>query len=180
MFVHLGWLHIFFNVVIQIFLGSALELVHCWWRVAIVYLAGVLAGSMGSSIVNPTTPLAGASGGVYALLTAHIATIMVNWRQMKYAWAQLFFFIAYCAADIARAIYFDAKAVSHAAHIFGAIAGILVGIGVLRNLKVEKFEKKLWWIAVMTYVTLMTAGILFHVYNEKYFPATIEDNSSGF
>lgn len=52
------------------------------WRVALVYLAGVLAGSMGTSIVNPRIYLAGASGGVYALITAHIATIiMVNKQQ---------------------------------------------------------------------------------------------------
>lgn len=65
------------NLIIQIFLGVALELVHHWWRVALVYLAGVLAGSMGTSIVNPTIYLAGASGGVYALITAHIATIIM-------------------------------------------------------------------------------------------------------
>ena len=67
MFVHVGVMHIMMNLIIQIFLGVALELVHHWWRVALVYLAGVLAGSMGTSIVNPNIYLAGASGGVYAL-----------------------------------------------------------------------------------------------------------------
>lgn len=80
MFVHVGVMHIMMNLIIQIFLGVALELVHHWWRVALVYLAGVAAGSMGTSIVNPHIFLAGASGGVYALITAHIATIiMVSW-----------------------------------------------------------------------------------------------------
>lgn len=51
--------------------------VHQWWRVALVYLAGVIAGSMGTSIVNPGVALAGASGGVYALITAHIATVIM-------------------------------------------------------------------------------------------------------
>lgn len=77
MFVHVGIMHIMMNLIIQIFLGVALELVHHWWRVALVYLAGVLAGSMGTSIVNPGIYLAGASGGVYALITAHIATIIM-------------------------------------------------------------------------------------------------------
>lgn len=79
MFVHVGVMHIMMNLIIQIFLGVALELVHHWWRVALVYVAGVAAGSMGTSITNPRIFLAGASGGVYALITAHIATIiMVN------------------------------------------------------------------------------------------------------
>lgn len=77
MFVHVGVMHILMNLIIQIFLGVALELVHQWWRVSLVYLAGVLAGSMGTSICNPGIYLAGASGGVYALITAHIATIIM-------------------------------------------------------------------------------------------------------
>lgn len=85
MFVHVGIMHIMMNLVVQLFLGTALELVHCWWRVALVYLSGVLAGSMGTSIANPRIYLAGASGGVYALITAHIATIILNWKEMEYA-----------------------------------------------------------------------------------------------
>lgn len=77
MFVHVGITHLMMNLIIQIFLGIALELVHHWWRVALVYLAGVLAGSMGTSLTSPRIFLAGASGGVYALITAHIATIIM-------------------------------------------------------------------------------------------------------
>lgn len=77
MFVHVGVMHIMMNLIIQIFLGVALELVHNWWRVALVYVAGVAAGSMGTSVASPNIYLAGASGGVYALITAHIATIIM-------------------------------------------------------------------------------------------------------
>lgn len=67
------------NLCVQLFLGIPLELVHRWWRVLIIYFAGVLAGSLATSILDPTTKLAGASGGVYAIITAHIAKIiMVN------------------------------------------------------------------------------------------------------
>lgn len=78
MFVHSDFGHILGNLILQIFLGVALELVHHWWRVSLVYVSGVLAGSLGHSLTN-TNSLAGASAGVYALITAHIATvIMVN------------------------------------------------------------------------------------------------------
>lgn len=79
MFVHIGIMHLMMNLIVQLLLGVALELVHHWWRVALVYLAGVAAGSMGTSIHDPRIFLAGASGGVYALITAHIATIIMNW-----------------------------------------------------------------------------------------------------
>ena len=35
------FIHLFFNVVVQLILGIPLEMVHKWWRVGIVYLSGV-------------------------------------------------------------------------------------------------------------------------------------------
>lgn len=80
MFVHVGIMHLMMNLLVQLFLGTALELVHCWWRVALVYLSGVLAGSMGTSIASPRIFLAGASGGVYALITAHVRFSCFEWN----------------------------------------------------------------------------------------------------
>lgn len=62
---------------VQIMLGVPLEMVHRWWRVLLIYLAGVVAGSLGTSVSDPTVYLAGASGGVYAIMTAHVATIIM-------------------------------------------------------------------------------------------------------
>lgn len=175
MFVHIGFMHIVMNLMVQIFLGVALELVHCWWRVALVYLAGVVAGSMGTSIFSPRVFLAGASGGVYALITAHIATIIMNWSQMEYAIVQLFVFLVFCVTDLSVSIYnsiydpFDK--VGYIAHASGALAGFLVGIGVLRNLRVNPWERKLWWCAVTIYFLLMGAGVMYHIfYPDHFFP----------
>lgn len=70
-------LHITVNLFVQIMLGIPLEMVHRWWRILIIYLAGVVSGSLFTSIIDPEVYLAGASGGVYALLAAHIATIIM-------------------------------------------------------------------------------------------------------
>lgn len=69
--------HLMVNMMVQILLGIPLEMVHRWWRVLLVYLAGVIAGSLATSLSDPYVYLAGASGGVYALITAHIATIIM-------------------------------------------------------------------------------------------------------
>lgn len=173
MFVHVGVMHIMMNLIVQLFLGTALELVHCWWRVALVYLSGVLAGSMGTSIASPNIYLAGASGGVYALITAHIATIIMNWKEMEYAIIQLFVFVVFCTTDIGFSIYRhltdENDKVGYVAHLCGGIAGLLVGIGVLRNLNERPFEKKLWWFAVTTYMALMITGICIHIFNPDHF-----------
>lgn len=190
MFVHIGIMHLMMNLIIQIFLGTFLEVgkiwknfkkdfqifllsVHCWWRVALIYLAGVAAGSMGTSIYSPKIFLAGASGGVYALITAHVASIIMNWKEMRSGMVQLFFFLIYIGTDIAmsyhRHMTDPTDNVGYMAHLCGGVAGLLVGIGVLRNLDKKPYEKVLWWIAVTIYSGLMIAGICFHIFYPDHF-----------
>jgi len=65
------------NLAVQMMLGVPLEMVHRWWRVLIIYLAGAVAGSLATSVADPSVYLAGASGGVYAIMTAHLAVIIM-------------------------------------------------------------------------------------------------------
>ena len=46
-------MHITTNTLVQLLVGLPLELVHRWWRIAIVYMSGVLAGSLGTSVFDP-------------------------------------------------------------------------------------------------------------------------------
>ena len=70
-------------MVMQLFVGLPLELSHGSLRVGLVYFFGVVAGSLGTSAVDPNVFLAGASGGVYALIAAHLATLILNWQGWK-------------------------------------------------------------------------------------------------
>ena len=47
-FVHSGYTHIILNIVMQIFIGIPLEMVHGWWRIIPIYFGGVFAGSLGN------------------------------------------------------------------------------------------------------------------------------------
>lgn len=78
------WFHLGFNLVVQLLVGLPLEMVHGSTRIGCVYLAGVLAGSLGTSVFDPEVYLVGASGGVYALLAAHLANVMLNYNNMQY------------------------------------------------------------------------------------------------
>lgn len=174
MFVHVGAFHLVVNLLVQIMLGIPLEMVHKWWRVLTIYLAGVIAGSLGTSVSDPKVYLAGASGGVYALITAHVATIVMNWSQMEFAVLQLFVFLIVAAVDVGQAIYnryvLEANdQVGYVAHFAGAIAGLLVGINILRNLEVKTWEKVVWWASIITYIVLMTAAILWNILYTSYY-----------
>jgi rhomboid-related protein 1/2/3 len=174
MFVHVGAFHLFVNLLIQIILGIPLEMVHKWWRVLLIYFAGVLAGSLATSIVDPTVRLAGASGGVYSLITAHIACIIMNWREMSFPVVQLFLFVVVTASDVGTAIYnryvlnLDEN-IGYAAHFAGGVAGLLVGINILRNLEVTKAERIVWWVSILTYCFLMIVAIVWNLAWQDYF-----------
>lgn len=73
----------------QTAVGLPLEMVHGGARAAAVYLAGVAAGSLGTSVCDPTVCLAGASGGVYALLAAHLSNVLLNYHTMQWGAVRL-------------------------------------------------------------------------------------------
>ena len=60
--------------------------------------------------------------------------------------------------------------IAYAAHIAGAGAGFLVGIYVLRNLKVYPWERVLWWVSFVLFNVLIVSAILWNVFYQSYFP----------
>ena len=180
--IHAGFLHVFFNVLVQLCLGVPLEMIHKGWRVAIVYLAGVVSGSLAVSISDPRVYLAGASGGVYALIAAHLASVVINFKEMEYGVVRLAGLLIFAALDIANAVVArysstDVKhRTSYAAHLSGTIAGFLVGVMVLRNLRVKRWELVVGWIAILIYLSLAVAAVLFNILDSEHFPPS--DDSS--
>lgn len=152
--------HIILNVSFQITFGTLLELVHCCWRVVTVYITGVLAGALTHSVFSDNC-LHGASAGVYALIIAHFASILMNWHEMKSSMYQLMFFILFTITDVIHTMYDTSKGVSHLAHLGGGLTGLLIGIGVLRNLRVKTYEIKIWWASVGLYSILIVSAIFY-------------------
>jgi len=165
MFVHSGYFHIGFNLLIQLVLGIPLEMVHRWWRILLIYICGVAAGSLATSLTDPDVYLAGASGGVYALIAAHLANVIFNWSEMEFAALRLIAFLLLASVDTGVAIYYryidptDTK-VGYVAHLAGATVGLLLGIVVLRNLRVRKWERVVWWCSLLVFLGLFLAAII--------------------
>uniref|UniRef100_F1L286 rhomboid protease n=1 Tax=Ascaris suum TaxID=6253 RepID=F1L286_ASCSU len=168
MFIHIGFYHLIFNVLTQILLGVPLELVHKQWRIALVYLSGVLAGSLLVAVVDPRTYLAGASGGVYALLAAHIAELLLNWSEMEFALLRTIVLAILISSDAAVAVYQRYYAgminkISYVSHIGGFVAGVLMGITVLRNFRKKRWERVMWWTAIVILTLLLAATIVLNI-----------------
>jgi rhomboid-related protein 1/2/3 len=160
---------------------------------------------MATSVFDHKVYLAGASGGCYALVTAHVATLILNWHEDKVIlkhrfslrfsnkedtnvvfhgqlvrWLRLISVITYAVIDIGLALYNryhlqpDGKPnkVSYVAHLSGAIGGILVGIIILKNRKVESWETKLKILCMVTFGFFVGGCIFWNVAADYIMPTT--------
>ncbi|KAL5292846.1 RHBDL3.2 family protein [Megaselia abdita] len=181
MLLHANWFHLGFNVFVQIVVGAPLELVHGSIRIACIYLAGVVAGSLGTSVVDSEVFLVGASGGVYALLAANLADIMINFSTVKFVTLKLLAILLFSSFDFAYAVYSNycvasessSTTISYIAHLTGALAGLTIGLSVLKNFEEVEVEDKenqnqrsvLWWCAFGAYFTFILFTVLFNLLN---------------
>ncbi|XP_046449667.1 rhomboid-related protein 2-like [Daphnia pulex] len=178
MVLHAGWLHLLFNLLVQVLVGLPLEMVHGSMRIGAVYMAGVLAGSLGTSVFDTDVYLVGASGGVYALLAAHLANVLLNYNNMEFGIVRLIGIFIVASADVGFAIYDRYAAeqvgapVSYVAHLTGALAGLTIGLLVLKNFEQKLHEQLIWWVALGVYAACTLFGILFNVFNpDPFYPA---------
>ncbi|XP_067129225.1 rhomboid-related protein 2-like [Centruroides vittatus] len=167
---HAGWIHLVFNLLVQILVGIPLEMVHGSLRIGTVYMAGVLAGSLGTSVFDRKVYLVGASGGVYALLAAHLANVVLNYNQMELGIVRLIGIFLVASADVGFAIYnrysldYHGAPVSYVAHLTGALAGLTIGLLVLKNFEQKLHEQVMWWIALGVYAACTLFAVLCNVF----------------
>jgi len=186
--VHSGVAHIALNLAMQLFVGLPLEMSHGSLRIGIVYTSGVLFGSLATSTFDPNMYLAGASGGVYSLIMAHLASLILNWKEdiivirdrfrsnkmrsatnsSVYRLLRLLSVVIYTVCDLTYAIYLrmtdTSNNIGYLAHLAGGIAGLMVGLIVLKNRKSEAWEKA---IKIITFMVTLTIMILALVWNIK-------------
>ncbi|KIH53379.1 peptidase, S54 family [Ancylostoma duodenale] len=98
-------------------------------------------GSLLQYTLDPKVYVVGASAGVYALLTAHLANVVINWAEMPYRWVRLTLISIFLAFDITTALVRrfcsdQCDTVSHSAHIAGGITGFCFGVVILYNIVV--------------------------------------------
>ncbi|XP_078506923.1 rhomboid-related protein 3 [Lissotriton helveticus] len=171
---HAGIEHLGLNIVLQLLVGIPLEMVHGALRISIIYLAGVLAGSLAVSVADMTAPVVGSSGGVYALISAHLANIVMNWSGMKCQFKLLRMAAALiCMSfEFGRAVWlrFHPSAYppcpypSFVAHLGGVLVGITLGVVILRNYEQRLQDQSIWWIFSSSYIFFILFAIFWNVF----------------
>lgn len=172
MFVHAGVEHILGNLVMQLVLGIPLELVHKGFEVGMVYMAGVLAGSLSSSIFDPLSALVGASGGVYALIGGYFMNAVVNFREMipLLGVFRILVIVIFVGTDFGFAFYrrfVNDEAglkVSFVAHFGGIVAGMTIGYVFFSDYNKKLLKDPRFWICIVGYFVFLIFAILFNIF----------------
>ncbi len=132
MFLHGGVLHLLFNSMAIVSIGSELERLMGTSRFAALYGVGGLAGGV-ASYVFTANPSVGASGAIFALIGAEMVFIIINRRLFGAEARQLLGNIGFTAL-INIGIGVTVPNIDNMAHIGGLIGGVLVGCCVLPRL----------------------------------------------
>ena len=138
----------------------------------LIYLAGVMAGSLTVAIAKPHVSLVGASGGVYALIGAHLANVILNWREMNNLGFRLWLILVEVVRTgvavyysiyypVYYSIYYPTK-VSHTGHMAGGVVGLLLGLVLLRSLSYKTWEKAIRWLSLLIFLGLFLGAIIWN------------------
>jgi membrane associated rhomboid family serine protease len=123
-FLHAGPLHLLFNMFALYILGTFLEPSLGAGRFTALYVASMLAGSLGVVALEPDTRAVGASGAVFGLFAG--AFVIARGRGLEQIASQLGFLIV-----INLVFTFSIPGISIGAHVFGAAAGAFCALLIL-------------------------------------------------
>ena len=144
MFLHIGFIHLFFNNYALWIVGQEIERLYGSARFVVIYLLTGLAGSVASYFYKPDSVSAGASGAIFGLFGL-LATFAFRYRkeipqsissQIK---RQVIPLIA-----INLGIGFLVPMVDNSAHVGGLLTGVLLGLIVPYKRPEEKRTPVLW------------------------------------
>jgi membrane associated rhomboid family serine protease len=140
MFLHANWLHILFNMVFLFIFGAATEDRLGRWRYLLFYLVCGYVAAYGFALTYPdsVTPMIGASGAIAGVLGSHlimyprsrVITLVGSLIPFRLpAWVVLgqFFVLQWLSLHAQ-----DQSGTAYVAHIYGFIAGMIVGLLVRR------------------------------------------------
>jgi rhomboid protease GluP len=155
-YVHIGIIHIGFNMWCLWNLGQLAEHVLGRMNYVILYTICGLAGSLASLWWHPMTVGAGASGAIFGLAGAAIAVFYMGQLPISKAALQgttrsLLTFVGY------NLLFGLAPGIDNSAHIGGLVAGLAMGAALSKHILVAPEERRSW--ARMTWLAM--AVILF-------------------
>ena len=181
-FLYGNLLHIAFNMWSLWNIGSIAESLYGRWTFATLYLVAGIGGSLGSVIWNPNVFSVGASGAIFGIVGALIASFYLGEFSMRGqitggTMTSLLIFSAYSLVRGATS-----SGIDNGAHVGGLITGLILGaliakgapdstnpsrrVAVLTLACVVIFGGATWWLHSRDYIRHMQRGVGFLAENK--------------
>lgn len=158
MFLHAGILHLVFNLLFLWIFGTQLERAFGCGKIAYIFLASGLTGTVISAIFLPDLPTVGASGACFGLIGATWADLFLNCSYFRGYIIRNVLQLGFCTImnlGLGLLPYID-----NFAHLGGFVTGLMVGLGVLSRKRYytsgEEKPEKIYQIAVSMLFSFIT------------------------
>lgn len=156
-FTHVGFNHIFYNMLMLVLMGIALEGLNGTLHTFAMFNIGVFGGACCWMVSDAHTETVGMSGGCYSLIGIMLGDLVMNWRETPKPITSLMAIFIIVAVDFIQAAMAHAENVSNSAHVGGAVAGFLASVLIGRNIKVSRAERILKVVSCFVGVALIAA-----------------------
>ncbi|GAQ40283.1 hypothetical protein AtubIFM55763_003318 [Aspergillus tubingensis] len=131
MFIHTGFIHIGFNLIVQLTMGVDMERMIGWWRYFLVYVAsGIWGFVLGGNYAGQGEASCGCSGALFGILALFILDLLYTWKDRASPWVELIIMILGIAVSFVLGLL---PGLDNFAHIGGFIMGLALGLCLLRS-----------------------------------------------
>lgn len=152
-FIHAGFIHILFNLLAQLTLGSQIEKIFSSPIFIVVYAAGGIGGNLlGGNFGLVGLPSVGASGAIYACISLELTDLVYNWKYEYRPKVRLIVSIVFTIIGFAIGLL---PGLDNFAHIGGFAVGILGGAVLGPSIHETRKHKIITWV-----VRVIAAGLL--------------------
>ena len=131
MFLHAGFVHIGFNMLIQLTLGREMEKDIGPLRFALVYLSsGIFGFVLGGNFAPIGISSTGASGALFGVIALVLLDLLYHWSEHPSPWADLAWIVVTIAVSFALGLL---PGLDNFSHIGGFLMGLVLGICLLHS-----------------------------------------------
>ncbi|KAI0536067.1 hypothetical protein GGR58DRAFT_407150 [Xylaria digitata] len=130
-FLHAGFIHIGFNLLLQLTLGRDIEIAIGSIRFFLVYIsAGIFGFVLGGNFAAPGISSTGASGALFGIIAITLLDLLYSWNERRNPGRELFFILIEIVISFVLGLL---PGLDNFSHIGGFIVGLTLGISVLHS-----------------------------------------------
>lgn len=130
-FIHAGFIHIGFNLLVQLTMGAEMERMIGMWRYTLTYFAsGIFGFVLGGNYAAQLQSSDGCSGALFGILALYLLDLLYDWPNRESRWVELIIMVFGVAVTFVLGLL---PALDNFSHIGGFIMGLAIGLCIMRS-----------------------------------------------